>query len=132
MFLLFSGIMAFERFNKKSRGEVFDFDEPMVSFRPSSGSMGFLKSSVSLLPDSEYFVFLVDEENMELALEPCSESDEDAYKLTGVSSGTCSISVKQVMREFGISITDLDEVTYCPVKEEDGRIIVDVSEIQAE
>lgn len=74
---------------------------------------------------------LVDPETMRIALEP-TDDDPQSYTISRESYAGGDICLTSALTQLGVDIAALSETVHPPVKFEDGRAIIDVSELAAE
>lgn len=118
--------MGFEEFEKPKPNRI---DEPVATFRPSNAKLAFNTNAQEMFPDTDFVTYLVDSKEKEIALKPSDESNPGAYKATRTKY-QCMVSVGKVMSEvFGFSAYVVNESIRCPVRKEDGLLVIDVGPV---
>ena len=115
--------MAFESYERNQN----EYSDPVTVLYPSSKNFTFLSSDVDMLPDSEYFEYLVDADEMLLGFEPVDEPTDNSYKAVRTEY-TVQFSASGVLHEFGVDIRDLNDSVAFPIEKDGDRVVADLSE----
>jgi len=114
-------------FQSYKRGQK-EYSDSVVVLYPSSKNFTFMSSDVDMLPDAEYFEYLVDADEMLLGFEPVDEPTDNSYKAVRTEY-TVQFSASAVIREFGVNINDLEEPVPLPIEKDGDRVVADLSEL---